>query len=331
MKADLELDLAARSKVFFDVQLERYFHQPIHEFLNRPGRNFRADLFRVCSRWFSEKSELGLRKLEAGVALIEKIHAGSLVIDDIQDESRVRRGRPSLHLEIGTARAINIGNALYFIPLVDIASLGLNVEQELRLYRWVHQTLVEAHLGQALDLSIPVDGIPQEEVGPFCLKVSDLKTGTLTGLAVQVAGALHDASESKIRELSRFGRGFGVALQNLNDTAEFVKAVSQGRPTEDLIHRRPGWIWHVAATTLNRLEYQSWVDCFRAFVLDVPDAVLHFQIFVQEHQLIERAEATAEALLQQSLDLLHPQQAGELDAKADLVLLAKRLVRAHHE
>ncbi len=42
------------------------------------------------------------------------IHVGSLIIDDFQDESKLRRGGPTVHIEYGDAIAINAGCAAYF-------------------------------------------------------------------------------------------------------------------------------------------------------------------------------------------------------------------------
>ncbi len=44
----------------------------------------------------------------------EMIHVGSLIIDDFQDESLLRRGGPTVHIEYGPALAINVGCSAYF-------------------------------------------------------------------------------------------------------------------------------------------------------------------------------------------------------------------------
>ena len=44
----------------------------------------------------------------------EMIHVGSLIIDDFQDESKLRRGGPTVHVQYGPALAINVGCSAYF-------------------------------------------------------------------------------------------------------------------------------------------------------------------------------------------------------------------------
>ncbi|MFO0131652.1 MAG: polyprenyl synthetase family protein [bacterium] len=53
-------------------------------------------------------------------ALGEIIHNGSLIIDDIEDGSDLRREKPCVHKIYGTDVAVNAGNALYFIPMLFI-------------------------------------------------------------------------------------------------------------------------------------------------------------------------------------------------------------------
>jgi hypothetical protein len=48
--------------------------------------------------------------------VVEFIHAGSLVVEDIEDGSRIRRGRVALHVRYGMPVALNAGNWLYFWP-----------------------------------------------------------------------------------------------------------------------------------------------------------------------------------------------------------------------
>ena len=44
---------------------------------------------------------------------IEFIHNGTLIVDDIEDDSSFRRNEPALHLDYGVDYAINTGNLMY--------------------------------------------------------------------------------------------------------------------------------------------------------------------------------------------------------------------------
>ncbi len=61
------------------------------------------------------------------------LHLGSLIVDDIEDGSPIRRGGPALHLQIGTPLALNAGNWLYFLPGLLVSRLELPQTRELSL------------------------------------------------------------------------------------------------------------------------------------------------------------------------------------------------------
>lgn len=122
---------------------------PVAEFLSRPGKRFRARLVELS--W-----NLAGRTDDPPAALplvVELLHAGSLIVDDIQDDSLQRRGRAALHRQVGLPLALNAGNWMYFWPLSLIGTLGLPLDVELDLHRRTADTLRRCHEGQALDLA----------------------------------------------------------------------------------------------------------------------------------------------------------------------------------
>jgi geranylgeranyl pyrophosphate synthase len=52
--------------------------------------------------------------------LTELIHNGSLIIDDIEDKSLMRRGDKCIHIKYGTDYAVNSGNLMYFAPITKL-------------------------------------------------------------------------------------------------------------------------------------------------------------------------------------------------------------------
>src|SRR5215813_1995113 len=123
---------------------------------------------------------------------------GSLVVDDIEDGSMIRRGKPALHIRYGLPTALNAGNWLYFWPFQLIKALELPNRTALSVYEDYHRTLLRAHVGQAMDLGSGVDRLPQSRVPEVCLATMELKTGALMGFAMVLGAAL----ESRCRCLT---------------------------------------------------------------------------------------------------------------------------------
>src|SRR5918999_2317484 len=83
-----------------------------------PGKRVRGQLVTLSYRLVSDTppSVLAMKQCRRCAEVVELLHAGSLIIDDIEDGSPVRRGRPALHIQFGIPLALNAGNWLYFWP-----------------------------------------------------------------------------------------------------------------------------------------------------------------------------------------------------------------------
>ena len=224
---------------------------PLMDFLGRPGKEFRARLVRLgwqlSGRSNAPPAELPL--------IIEALHSGSLIVDDIEDESNQRRGAPALHCRYGLPRALNAGNFLYFWALELLSRLGLPPITELALHRAFSRTLLACHQGQALDLSVDVTQLAQSEVLPTVSAVTQLKTGKLCELAAQMGALAAGASQSKAQAIAVFGRELGIGLQMLDDLSGISCERLAHKGHEDLRHRRPTWPWAWAAEDLDARAY----------------------------------------------------------------------------
>ena len=226
-------------------------YAPLHDFLSRPGKEFRAQLLHQC--W-----NLGTRKdpppPELGLA-VEAIHAGSLIIDDIEDGSLERRGRPALHHLTGVPTAINAGNWLYFWPFRLLEQVDTSDEIRAQSHRLVTQVLLECHYGQALDLSVRLSDLEQSEVAGVVRTIAELKTGSLMGLAAGLGALVAGAHVDIVRAAIRFGRELGIGLQMLDDLSGLINEERKAKGLEDVTQGRPTWPWAWLSTLLDRESF----------------------------------------------------------------------------
>jgi geranylgeranyl pyrophosphate synthase len=214
-------------------------YAPLYDFLSRPGKEFRAELLTQC--W-----SLGGRKDPPPPELalvVEALHAGSLIIDDIEDASLERRGRPALHHVTGLPTALNAGNWLYFWPFRLFERIETTLEIRAGAYRLMTNCLLECHYGQALDLSIRLPDLAQSEVAGVVRAIAELKTGSLMALAAGLGALASGAHENIVRAAIRFGRELGTALQMLDDLSGLVKEDRYAKGLEDIGHATPTWPW----------------------------------------------------------------------------------------
>lgn len=55
--------------------------------------------------------------------IVGRLHDSSLMLDDIEDDSTLRRGHPAAHVVYGTAQTINAANYLVVLALNDLQKL----------------------------------------------------------------------------------------------------------------------------------------------------------------------------------------------------------------
>ncbi|ACY14755.1 polyprenyl synthetase family protein [Haliangium ochraceum] len=222
---------------------ERALLGPAREFLRRPGKQFRARLVEVCWRLAGGDSAMPIEL----PLVVELLHAGSLIVDDIEDGSSTRRGGPALHHLYGTSIALNTGNWMYFWPLTLIDRLDQSSERSAEMHRRTRQTLVLCHQGQALDLALKVTELEQSEVPHVVRATTRSKTSALMSLAAAL-GAIAAGAESRVLDaVTRFGTELGVGLQMLDDLGSLASDSRRHKGREDLRLARPTWPWAWAA------------------------------------------------------------------------------------
>jgi geranylgeranyl pyrophosphate synthase len=225
-------------------------YEPMRDFLSRPGKAMRDDLvfssYRLAGGKGNPPPELGL--------FIEALHAGSLVVDDIEDDSEERRGLPALHRIYGMPAALNAGNWLYFWAFDLLDRVAMTSEARAAAHRVAFRALRECHYGQGLDLATKVDELAGADVSGVVLAISELKTGGLVALATGL-GALAAGAEPSVVEASvRFGRDVGVGLQMLDDLSGITNDRRKQKGHEDLTQAKATWPW---AWLSNHLDARS--------------------------------------------------------------------------
>lgn len=305
-------------------QWDRALGDVARDILSRPSRQFRARLAELAYRLGGGPGEpprlLG--------SIVEIIHAGSLIVDDIEDGSRVRRGAPTLHVTHGLPRALNTGNWMYFwaLALVERLEPTAPMVRE-RLLRALVNAMFDCHLGQALDLTVEVGCLARDAVAGAVATSTSLKTGALTSLAARLGAIVAGAPPEREEALARFGRRLGVALQMLDDLGNLTGGSegNEGKALEDLRNGTPTWPWAFAARALDAAAFAKLQADARA-VFEHGDetraralaAKLRIAVGHEGRREASRALADALADLTAALDD---------DARPALMLLADELAR----
>jgi geranylgeranyl diphosphate synthase type I len=150
-------------------------------------------------------------------AAVELIHNFSLVHDDIQDDSPLRRGRATVWKLWGRAQAINAGDALFAYAHVAVQrarNLPLRPTTILEAFNLIDTTCLHLTTGQHFDMAF--EGLATVTAEDY-LQMIEGKTGSLIATAAE-CGALAAEADPTIRVHYReFGRHLGLAFQIRDD------------------------------------------------------------------------------------------------------------------
>ena len=262
----VELPESLTGEAAFDSRLwDAALLDPAREILGRSGKGLRARLLEYA--W-----QMGGGDPNGPPALlpvvIELLHVGSLVIDDIEDDSASRRGQPALHRRYGLPLALNTGNWLYFLALALLPRLPVAAERRLDLYEDISTALVRCHRGQALDLSVRITAVRRSDVPGVVAATTRLKTGSLMQLAATLGVRAAGGSAAQIEGIGRFGSELGVGLQMLDDWSGIGVDARKQKGIEDIKLARPTWPWAWLARADDEFGYAELVRQVRGLSID---------------------------------------------------------------
>ncbi|MBR3639279.1 MAG: polyprenyl synthetase family protein [Clostridia bacterium] len=178
------------------------------------GKRIRAFLAICFSKMFGGSAE----KAIPSACSIEMIHAYSLIHDDLpaMDDSALRRGKPSCHVEYGEPTALLAGDALLTYAFDVLSSNESISDRSVRLSVGVLSRLA-AHQGmcggQAIDLA---DSIENEN---DLFELYYLKTGALIEASCLLGyySACDEPNPSVVENIKTYARLLGIAFQIHDD------------------------------------------------------------------------------------------------------------------
>ena len=236
---------------------ERVLLGPVREILSRPSKQFRANLVHIA--WRLGGGDASGPPPELSDA-IEILHAGSLVIDDIEDNAELRRGAPALHRSHGIPVALNAGNWMYFFAFTLVDRAALSETARLAVHRAMLRGVLDCHRGQALDLGHEVTRVARGDLRAVVAGATALKAGALTRLATELGAIAAGADEARREAICRFGSALGTGLQMLDDLGAVTAAWRLDKSREDMWQLRPTWAW---VWTAEVADDASWARAVR--------------------------------------------------------------------
>jgi geranylgeranyl pyrophosphate synthase len=178
--------------------------------------------FKACTQG-KEKSYQYQKALE-GAVVIELAHAASLVHDDIIDNDRERRGKPSFYIKEGINNAILTGHKMLLAGFNITLKHGKEVA---KLYLESWNEIVNGELDEVTFNKKDIKNLKKtgtkSEIFKAYEKIINLKTAALFSSACKAGAIEANMSGDVIKLFASYGREIGLAYQLADDLVDLVK------------------------------------------------------------------------------------------------------------
>ncbi len=151
-----------------------------------------------------------------GAAAVELVHNFSLVHDDIQDESPLRRGRETIWKTWGIAQGINVGDSIYSLAHIALKNLDklVPVETAIKVHHILPNACLTLTMGQYLDLSF--EKKKDVSISDYWQMIKG-KTASLLSTCTEIGAILANVDVDTQSHYREFGQCIGLAFQVQDD------------------------------------------------------------------------------------------------------------------
>ncbi len=149
-------------------------------------------------------------------ASVELLHNFSLIHDDIQDQSDLRRGRPTVWKKWGAAQAITAGDTMFTLAQSSLLNLHQYFASDVVIHalRVLQIASIQLTKGQFLDISY--EDLNELSLDAYWPMISG-KTAALLAACTQIGALTALVDETIQSKYKRFGYLLGLAFQVRDD------------------------------------------------------------------------------------------------------------------
>lgn len=255
------------------------------------GKQMRPMLVLLFGKMFGNITEA---TYNAALAL-ELLHTGSLVHDDVVDESMQRRGQASVNAIYNNKLAVLVGDYLLSIALALTGRC--NDPRITNLVGTLGQTLAD---GEIFQMFHSHEKLISEEV---YFEIIHKKTASLFSTSAEIGALTVGASQENIERARQIGEYIGICFQIRDDIFDYYTG-DVGKPTgNDMREGKLTLPIIYAVRTQGDERIRTMIDRLKSGGLS--DTEINELIeFAKLHGGIEYAEQTMQVYRQKALDLL---------------------------
>jgi octaprenyl-diphosphate synthase len=232
-------------------------------------------------------------KVVKTAAIVEMIHAASLLHDDVIDDADTRRSKPSLNALYGNKTAIMLGDILYSKGFLELNNIDPEVAKV------VSNAVVQLSLGELKDVSLSKAFNLDREV---YLKMIYQKTASLMEAAAGAAALL--AGKEKQAYMT-YGRNLGIAFQMIDDILDItMDSDTLGKPALHDFEEGKTTLPYIYLYEALNTEDAKRLQSLHGKKLNTKEQ-LWIKAKMREHQIVEKSFQEAKVLVEEAIALMN--------------------------
>ena len=280
----------------------------IEVILHSTGKHVRPLLVLLAAKACGQTTENTINS----AVLLELLHTATLIHDDVIDETKQRRGQPSLNAIFDNRVSVLVGDYVLSTALIRSIRTG-----DLRIVGIISNLGRDLSEGEIKQLVTAEDSILDENC---YLQVIRKKTATLLSACTEIGAISSGASNEVIAICREFGEQLGYAFQIKDDIFDYFKEANIGKPTGNDIREGKVTLPLLYALREGKKEVVApYLEIIKQkdFTTENVEKLI---AFAKENGGIEYAESRMKAYHDKAIEIL--KQLPESEARTSLILLA---------
>jgi geranylgeranyl diphosphate synthase type II len=198
---------------------------PAVDYLDRGGKGLRPALCLATCEAFGGRAAEAL----PSAAALELLHTAFLVHDDVEDDSELRRGEPTLHRRFGRGLAVNAGDGLAVVALGALRDNDRRLGRRLSSRVWAEFDFMARQTvdGQARELGWQRDNRTDLTPDDYLDLIMAKTCWYTTVLPLRVGALVGSRGEADLEPMLAFGFALGAAFQIRDDVLNLTGSLER--------------------------------------------------------------------------------------------------------
>ncbi|RHO72244.1 MULTISPECIES: polyprenyl synthetase family protein [unclassified Parabacteroides] len=191
----------------------------IDQILNASGKHVRPLLVLLAAKTCGQVTDHTINS----AVLLELLHTATLIHDDVVDETKQRRGVPSLNAIFDNRISVLVGD--YVLSTALIRSIQTGNLQIIGIVSNLGRDLSEGEIKQ-------LETAEESIIDESCyMQVIRKKTAMLLSACAEIGAISANASDEMVKKCREFGEYLGYCFQIKDDIFDYFKETNIGKPT----------------------------------------------------------------------------------------------------